>query len=403
MNPLLLTATGRAELAEVYHAALVDDVLPFWLRHGIDSMHGGLISCLDRDGAVIDTDKSIWFQGRAAWTFATLAVDADRLGLPREPLIEAARSCIQFLRTHGEAPDGKLWFTVTRQGEPLRMRRYAYSESFAAIGNAAYAKATGDEQAAGDAVRYLSAFRRLTTTPGVLPDKYEPTRPMKGIGPLFILIATAQEVRRCLGDVAIAGTSCTDRIDLAIAEIERDFVKPDLEAVLECVAPDGGVIDHHEGRTLNPGHALECAWFILHEGSLRNDARLVELGVRMIDWMWTRGWDEQHGGLLYFTDLFDRPVQEYWHDMKFWWPHCEAIVATLLAWQLTGLPRFAERHQRVHDWSFRHFADPQHGEWYGYLHRDGSPSSPAKGTLWKGPFHLPRMLWYCHSRLTAAN
>jgi N-acylglucosamine 2-epimerase len=39
--------------------------------------------------------------------------------------------------------------------------------------------------------------------------------------------------------------------------------------------------------------------------------------------------------------------------------------------------------------------DPEFGEWYGYLHRDGQVSVPLKGNIWKGPFHVPRMLWYC--------
>ena len=43
------------------------------------------------------------------------------------------------------------------------------------------------------------------------------------------------------------------------------------------------------------------------------------------------------------------------------------------------------------DWAYRHFPDPEHGEWYGYLHRDGRISVRLKGNLWKGPFHLPRM------------
>ena len=168
--------------------------------------------------------------------------------------------------------------------------------------------------------------------------------------------------------------------------------------MLEVVAPDGALLDHYDGRMLNPGHALECAWFVLHEGALRQDRRLVQLGATIVDWMWARGWDPEHGGLLYFTDLRRLPVQEYWHDMKFWWPHAEAIIATLLAWELTREPRFAQRHRLVHDCSFARFPDLEYGEWYGYLHRDGSVSSRAKGTLWKGPFHLPRMLWYC-SRL----
>jgi N-acylglucosamine 2-epimerase len=88
-------------------------------------------------------------------------------------------------------------------------------------------------------------------------------------------------------------------------------------------------------------------------------------------------------------------VQEYWHDMKFWWPHNEAIIATLLAWRMTGEARYAAWHRQVHDWAHRHFADPVHGEWFGYLHRDGSVASRQKGGTWKGPFHLPRMQWYC--------
>ena len=97
----------------------------------------------------------------------------------------------------------------------------------------------------------------------------------------------------------------------------------------------------------------------------------------------------------YFRDLRGLPVQDYWHDMKFWWPHCEALIATLLAWTLTGDEKYARRHRQVHEWSFRHFPDPEFGEWYGYLHRDGRVSVPLKGNMWKGPYHLPRMLWYC--------
>ena len=137
-------------------------------------------------------------------------------------------------------------------------------------------------------------------------------------------------------------------------------------------------------------------------GRLRNDQRLIALGARIVDWMWARGWDREHGGLLYFTDLDGKPVQECWHDMKFWWPHCEAILATLLAWKLTGEPRYAAMHARVHDWSFAHFPDREQGEWYGYLHRDGSVSQRAKGSMFKGPFHLPRMLWFCARELDEA-
>ena len=391
MTPDLANASHSAELAALYRDTLLGDVIPFWLRHGLDREHGGVITALDRDGSVLDTDKSVWFQGRAAWMFATLYNTVEK----RPEWLDAARSCVEFSRTNCHSPEGKMWFTVTREGRPLRMRRYVFSESFAAFGYAAFAKATGDARASEDAVKAFARYLRFSFEPGVMPPKFEATRPTKGISALMIGLVTAQELRTNLGDLAVSGRTCSEWIDYFIAEIERDFLKPEHEALMEVVAPDGGILDHLDGRTLNPGHAIECAWFVMHEGALRKEARLVRLGSQILDWMWARGWDREHGGLLYFTDLRSLPVQEYWHDMKFWWPHCEAIIATLLAWKLTGEPRYAEMHRLVNDWSFAHFSDREYGEWFGYLHRDGTVSQRAKGNMFKGPFHLPRMLWYC--------
>ena len=367
-------------------------MIPFWLRHGLDGEHGGYLTAIDRDGTVIDTDKSIWFQGRGAWMFATLYRTVE----PNPEWLDAARSGIEFLRRHGADASGKLYFTVTRDGRPLRMRRYVYSESFAAMANAAYAQATGDARAAEDAAVYFDTYLDHSFTPGRMSPKADPTtRPTKGVGPLMFCLHTAQELRDRLGDVTVRGRTCTEWIDGSIGEIERDFLKPEHEALMEVVGPDGQIIDHFDGRQLNPGHAIECAWFVMHEGRLRGDQRLVRLGLTILDWMWKWGLDEEFGGILYFRDSRGLPVQEYWHDMKFWWPHCEALIATLLAWRLTGDDKYARWHRQVHDWSFRHFPDLEFGEWYGYLHRDGRISTRLKGNMWKGPYHLPRMLWYC--------
>lgn len=386
------TPDKNAELADLYRRALLDDVIPFWLRHGLDREHGGYLTALDRDGTVIDTDKSMWFQGRGAWTFATLYNTVEK----KPEWLDAARSGIEFLREHGSSPGGKLYFSVTRDGQPLRMRRYVYSESFAAIASAAFANATGGDEPAEEAKRYFETYLTHSFEPNRTPPKISPeTRPSMGVGPLMIGLATAQEIRANLGEVNIKGWTCSEWIDWFIDQIERNFLKPDREVLMEVVAADGSIIDHFDGRQLNPGHAIECAWFLMREGKHREDQRLIKLGTTILDWMWTRGWDEEHGGLFYFRDLKGLPVQEYWHDMKFWWPHCEAIIATLLAWKLTGDAQYARWHRQVHDWSFAHFPDPEHGEWYGYLHRDGRLSVPLKGNMWKGPFHLPRMLWYC--------
>jgi N-acylglucosamine 2-epimerase len=267
-----------------------------------------------------------------------------------------------------------------------------FTEAFTAAGLAAYAKASGDEEARDQALELFHLMDRYLSTAGLIPPKVDPAnRPMKGMATPMILLATAQVLRENLDDPTF-----DERIDRAVGEIEEDFMKADLEAVMETVGPGGEVLDHFDGRMLNPGHAIEAAWFVLHEARRRGgDRRLLTTGTTMLDWMWKRGWDREYGGILYFRDVKDLPVAEYWHDMKFWWPQCEAINATLLAHELTKDAKYAKWHAKVHDWAHRHFPDPEHGEWFGYLHRDGRRSVSLKGNLWKGPFHVPRMQWYC--------
>jgi N-acylglucosamine 2-epimerase len=280
-------------------------------------------------------------------------------------------------------------------GTPIRKRRYFFSETFYVIAAAAYAKASGDEDAANNARKIFTKCIEYATTPGILPPKFSGKRPSIGIGVPMILMNTAQQLRDTIGD-----PRCDDLITGWIDTIETYFVKDDIECVMEQVAPDGSIIDHIDGRTLNPGHAIEGGWFILQEAKYRNnDPRLIALGCKMIDYMWKRGWDEKHGGLLYFRDVYNKPVQEYWQDMKFWWPHNETIIATLMAYLLTGQERYAAMHKQVHDYAYSKFHDKEHGEWFGYLHRDGTLAQTAKGNLFKGPFHLPRQEWLCYLML----
>ena len=96
-------------------------------------------------------------------------------------------------------------------------------------------------------------------------------------------------------------------------------------------------------------------------------------------------------------DCKNFPSQDYAQDMKFWWPQTEAIIATLYAYQATGDEKYLAMHKQINDYTYAHFPDSENGEWFGYLHRDGTVAQPAKGNLFKGPFHIPRMLIKCHT------
>jgi N-acylglucosamine 2-epimerase len=235
-------------------------------------------------------------------------------------------------------------------------------------------------------------------TPGLLEPKVFPqTRMMKSHAMPMILLATSQVMRQVDDDPIY-----DEVINASLHEVTEHFLNTEHKVLLENVGPNGEFVDDPDGREVNPGHAIETSWFIMEEARHRNnDNKLIRQACRILDWSLDFGWDEKYGGILYFKDCKGYPNPRYEHDMKLWWPHNEAIYATLLAYHLTGESKYEQWHTKLHDWSYKHFPDKEHGEWFGYLHRDGSVSSTLKGNMWKGPFHLPRMQLNCWKLLEA--
>lgn len=369
---------------------LVDNILPFWLRYGLDRVHGGMYTALDRDGSILDTDKSVWFQGRALWTYATAYRQVEK----NSEYKSACDSLVSFIEANCFDPsDGRMYFRVSKEGRPVIKRiRYVFSETFAILGFAAYSRAFNRPDYAQKAYDLLLKVEGYLATFGILVPKFETAS--LGFGLPMILLNTVQELRAALPDQAAAFNA---RIDGYLEQIKTYFVRPELQIVVEQCNPDGSLqLDHFEGRQLNPGHAIEGAWFILNEARYRsNDPELMSLGTTMLDWMWAKGWDSEMGGIIYFRDALGRSATEYWHDMKFWWPQCEAAIANLMAYSMTGKDAYLAQFDTVHQYIKDHFLDREFGEWYGYLHRDGTLSTPLKGNMYKGPFHIPRMYLVC--------
>ena len=367
-----------------YREDLVENILPFWLQHGLDRKHGGIYTCVDRDGTLMDTTKSVWFQGRFAFVVSFAYNQIEQ----RPEWLEAARTTIEFIERHCFDTDWRMFFEVTEDGRGLRRRRYVFSESFAAIAFSEYAIASGDKRYAEKAVELFKDIQRFLTTPGILEPKYTEELQAQGHSIVMILINTASRIREALPDPVLDA-----QIAESLDKLERYFLHPEYKALLEMVGPNGEFIDSLSGRLINPGHCIETAWFILEEAKYRgSDKHLIELGCKILDWSWDWGWDELYGGIINFRDCKGLPCQDYAQDMKFWWPQTEAVIATLYAYQMTGEERYLKMHRQISDWMYAHLPDHEYGEWYGYLHRDGSVAQPAKGNLFKGPFHIPRMM-----------
>lgn len=380
------TRAHLLKLRERYAADLCDDIMPFWLRHGWDRVNGGVYTCLDREGNLMDSTKSVWFQGRCGFIGAFAYNNIER----NPEWLELSKSCIDFIEKYCFDKDGRMYFEVTADGKPLRKRRYVFSEGFATIAFAEYAKATGSKKYAAKALELFKRTVDFINTPGVLEPKYLPTLQAQGHSITMILINTAARVREVMPDPIL-----DEQITRSIEAIRKYFMHPEYKAVLEMVGPEGELIDTLAGRTINPGHCIETAWFLLEEARHRGEKSLRDTALEILRWSWDWGWDKEYGGIINFRDCKGFPNQDYSQDMKFWWPQTEAMIAGLYAFEATGDTKWLDLQQEAHDWAYEHLNDPAYGEWFGYLHRDGTVAQPAKGNLFKGPFHIPRMMVMC--------
>lgn len=370
--------------AESYKKDLTENIMPFWMEYGLDRENGGVYTCVNRDGSLMDTTKSVWFQGRFAFicSFAYNNVEKN------QEWLDAAKSTLEFIEKHCFDEQGHMYFSVTAEGKPLRKRRYVFSETFAAIAMSEYALATGDQHWTKRAIQVFEDTQRFLATPGFLPAKFEADVKLQGHSIVMILINVGSCIRKVVDDPKL-----TQQIDESIEKLKKYFIHPEFKCLLETVGENGEFIDTNMTRTINPGHCIETSWFIMEEAKLRGwDKPMFDLALQVFDWSWDWGWDKQYGGIINFRDCKNLPSQDYSQDMKFWWPQCETIIASLYAYLGTGDEKYLYRHERISEWTYAHFPDAEYGEWYGYLHRDGTVAQPAKGNLYKGPFHIPRMM-----------
>ena len=293
------------ELQQFYYDNLFNDVLPFWLKSDlIDKEYGGFITSVDREGKSYNDDKSVWFQGRCLWTFSKLC---NVYGV-NEEWAQAADLGAKFIKDHCIDTDGRMFFTVTKDGKPLRKRRYFFSESFLVVGFAEYYLLRKQEEDLQLAVKYFDFMWAMYCDANADPFKITPkenaeVRSLHSNTNPMVLVSSAQTLRRITGN--------TEYYDKIIAKIISDMMtlhyKEDLKCVLETVYADGSILDNPAGRTINPGHSIENSWFLMNMAVQTKDETLLKQALNILDWSLDIGWDEKYGGIYYFRDVYGRP------------------------------------------------------------------------------------------------
>lgn len=379
------------QLAEQYKTELLDKVIPFWLNHSQDTAYGGYFTCLDRKGEVYDTDKFIWLQGREVWMFATLYNKVEK----RQEWLDCAIQGAEFLKKYGH--DGQLnwYFSLDREGHPLVEPYNIFSYTFAVIAFGQLSIATGNKEYADIAKRTFDVVLSKVDNPQGKWNKAAPgARSLKSFALPMILCNVALEIEPLLDADFMQRT-----IDTCIHEVMDVFYRPELGLIVENLSTNGELVDCFEGRQLNPGHAIEAMWFIMDLGQRLGRKDLIEKAVQIALNEAEYGWDKKYGGIFYFMDRLGHPCQQLEWDQKLWWVHIETLITMLKGYKLTGNKKCLEWFERVHNYVWTHFTDPDYPEWYGYLNRQGEVLLPLKGGKWKGCFHVPRGLFQCWQML----
>lgn len=312
------------KLSAFYRRTLLENVMPFWMKHGFDEQYGGISNILDDEGRVLGHDKYLWSQGRALWTFSALYNRVEK----RAEWLHFADHIYHYLSTHGRDERGYWMYRLDKEGRILDRDISIAVDGFVMSGLAEYSVASGNAHALQLALETQQAIAARLAAPGsygLAP--YALPAGMKNLGVAMLYSFYFFD----LGKIAGRDDLCDTGVRLA-QEVLDDFYVSEKDALLEFVSLDGQFVDSPEGRACVPGHGLEALWFLISIFERTGDKERIALCCRLIRRHLRLAWDEEFGGLKLALDIDGRePI--YWQkaDCKPWWVQVEALVATAYA------------------------------------------------------------------------
>ena len=257
------------ELEKQYKNELLENVLPFWIDFSIDKEYGGYFTCLDRDGAVFDTDKFIWLQGRQIWMFAKMYNTVEK----KQEWLDIAIHGAEFLEQYGHDGDYNWYFALDQKGNPLTEPYNIFSYTFATMAFGQLHLATGNEKYAEIAKKTFEIILKRQQNPKDKWNKaYPGTRSLKNFALPMILCNLALEIEHL-----VEKDFLKQLMENCIHEVMDVFYRPDLDGIIiENVTMEGELSDTFDGRLINPGHAIEAMWFIMDLGERLVRPELIE-------------------------------------------------------------------------------------------------------------------------------
>lgn len=374
-----------SQYSTLFLRELKEEIIPFWEKNSLDIQHGGYYTCLDRNGNVFDTDKFVWLQGRQIWMFSQFYQKLEK----KPEFLRIAESGAEFLQKYGRNQAGHFYFSLDATGKPLVSAYNIFSDCFASMGFASLYHATQKEDYHKIALdTFQSILSRKNNTKGQYEKKIQSNHSLQNFTLSMILSKMIEDF-----DGLVDRSKIKEIQDEVIQQIIHQHYQADHGIILENVLPDGSIQDSFDGRLVNPGHGLEALWFLLDIAHQRNDTVLMEKITSMMLSTIEYAWDKEYGGIFYFMDVYQKPLQQLEWNQKLWWVHIEAMIAFAKAYQYTQNKTCLAWFEKIHAYTWNHFRDQEYGgEWFGYLDQSGKRLLDLKGGKWKGCFHVPRGL-----------
>jgi len=393
--PTSLAGTLLDDHREEYRARLFDEYLPFWDRGGVDNSTGAVSCLLNDDGTVAEDEVYIWYQARALWVYSYLYNNFDE-----DPLwLDTARKIRDFMVTNMYAGNGKWHESVYRDGRVKAESGGSISGwLFAANGLSEYHRISGDDEDEKMLIGSIWSSMREYDNPyyagvqnygGISPDISLTGCRTQGHSMLLIHLLTQYLSGRRNRKFELL-------LNDHVGYVMTKFFNPRLGITNEYLNHDYTRISGYEDY-MYTGHSLETMWMVMFEAKRSGDTKLFTDAENLVKRYMEISWDYIFDG---FGDghyyVFDGPgrSRDMHYGIKTMWSHCEALIALLHIYELTGELWAKDWYERVWLYSIEAFSTPN-GVWKQAVDRFGGdmqrPGIPANR---KGNYHYPRMLMF---------
>ena len=397
---------------------LKDKMLDVWYPKAIDSVDGGFLSMLDENWEPFgDQSKFIVTQARHLWTLAkAMERYPENSDYPRW----AAHGFDFLKKKMWDQEFGGFYELRTKDGSRPQGKeaddKRAYGNSFGIYATAAYAKASGSQEAmefAREAFRWMnthsydtqySGYFQFLTREGVpfhlakKPNEMSFNEYFKDQNSSIHIMEAYSELYRIWPNDTLG--SRLEELMLLIRDKftnQEGYMSLFYTIDLQPISYRDSSVMHWNYDHVSFGHDIETAFLILDASwSLKKDDPTTDVVTkRMVDHSIQLGLDQEVGG-LYYKGYYFLNKMAIVDDQKSWWVEAEALNSLLLFDGLYPGEGYLEEFIKMWAYTSDYLIDWERGGWYN-RGIDNYPEavSSNKGAHWKGPYHTVRSIMNC--------